>query len=109
MALWTLRPDTLEETREISTRGAFVATAICFFIAEIGDKTQIVTVALAAGYASLLAVVAGSTSGMLAANLPVVFLGHGFAARLPMRAIHYGAAVLFMCIGALFLVRAALA
>jgi len=109
MALWTLRPDTLEATTEASTRGAFIATTICFFIAEIGDKTQIATIALAAGCASLLAVVAGSTSGMLAANLPVVFLGHGFAARLPMRAIHYGAAALFMGIGALFLVRATLA
>ena len=62
MAIWTLRTDSLEETASVSSRGAFVATTICFFIAEIGDKTQIATIALAAGYSSLAAVVAGSTS-----------------------------------------------
>jgi len=105
MALWALRPDALEETAATSTRGAFLATTICFFIAEIGDKTEIATIALAAGYASLFAVVAGTTSGMLAANIPVVFLGHGFAEHLPMKAIHYGAAALFLAIGVLFLFR----
>jgi len=108
MAIWTLRPDSLDETASVSTRGAFVATTICFFIAEIGDKTQIATIALAAGYSSLATVVAGSTSGMLAANVPVVFLGHGFANRLPMQIIHYGAAALFATVGSLFLVRAAI-
>jgi Ca2+/H+ antiporter, TMEM165/GDT1 family len=106
MALWTLHPDSLKEEKATSKRGAFVATVVCFFIAEIGDKTEIATIALAAGYASLVAVVAGSTGGMLGANLPVVFLGHGFATRLPMKSIHYGAAALFLGIGALFIARA---
>ena len=105
MGLWALRPDALDETASFSTRSAFAATTLCFFVAEIGDKTEIATLALAAGYASLIAVVAGSTSGMLAANIPVVFLGHGFASRLPLKAIHYGAAAVFLGIGALFILR----
>jgi Ca2+/H+ antiporter, TMEM165/GDT1 family len=106
MALWTLRPDTLEDGAAASRRGAFLATLIAFFIAEIGDKTQIATVALAAGYSSLGAVVAGTTVGMLLANVPVVLMGKAFADRLPMKAIHYGAAGLFVLLGALFIVRA---
>lgn len=106
MALWTLRPDTFEDGASVSRRGAFLATLVAFFIAEIGDKTQIATVALAAGYASLGAVVAGTTAGMLLANAPVVFLGKAFADRLPMRAIHRAAAGLFAVLGLVFLVRA---
>jgi putative Ca2+/H+ antiporter (TMEM165/GDT1 family) len=79
---------------------------IAFFIAEIGDKTQVATVALAAGYSSLAAVVAGTTAGMLAANAPVVFMGKAFADRLPLKAIHLGAAVLFAALGAVFVARA---
>ena len=85
---------------------AFVATLIAFFIAEIGDKTQVATVALAAGYSSLAAVVAGTTAGMLAANVPVVFMGKAFAEHLPMKAIHYGAAGLFVLLGCVFILRA---
>jgi putative Ca2+/H+ antiporter (TMEM165/GDT1 family) len=77
-----------------------------FFIAEIGDKTQIATVALAAAYPNLAAVVLGTTLGMLAANAPVVFLGKAFADRLPMKAIHYAASALFFILGAVFLFRA---
>ena len=77
MALWVLKPDSLDDTGPANRRGAFVATLIAFFIAEIGDKTQIATVALAAGYSNLAAVVAGTTCGMLLANAPVVFLRSG--------------------------------
>jgi putative Ca2+/H+ antiporter (TMEM165/GDT1 family) len=107
MALWMLKPDTLNENDGKQThRGAFLTTLIAFFIAEIGDKTQIATLALAAGYANLFAVVAGTTCGMLAANVPVVFLGNAFAGRLPMRAIHYATTLLLLVIGAVFIVRA---
>ena len=86
--------------------GAFAATLVAFFIAEIGDKTQVATVALAAAYANLLAVVAGTTVGMLIANVPAVLLGKAFADRLPVRTLHYAAAALFVILGALFIYRA---
>ena len=106
MALWTLKPDKLDADREkVTDTGAFVATLIAFFVAEIGDKTQIATVALAAAYANLVAVVAGTTCGMLAANIPVIFLGNAFAHRLPLKAIHYAAASLFVVIGIVFVFR----
>lgn len=106
MALWTLRPDTQNEGTAVNRRAAFIATLIAFFIAEIGDKTQIATAALAAGYSNLAAVVAGTTAGMLLANAPVVFMGKAFADRLPMKAIHYGASCLFAVLGGVFIVRA---
>jgi Ca2+/H+ antiporter, TMEM165/GDT1 family len=106
MALWTLKPDTLDDGAGVNRRGAFLTTLIAFFVAEIGDKTQIATVALAAGYANLGAVVVGTTGGMLLANAPVVFLGKSFADRLPIRAIHYGAAGLFAVLGGVFVARA---
>jgi putative Ca2+/H+ antiporter (TMEM165/GDT1 family) len=107
MALWTLKPDTLgEESARRRPAGAFVATLIAFFIAEIGDKTQIATVALAAGYSNLFAVITGTTTGMLVANAPVVFLGKVFCERLPLKAIHYVASGLFLVLGVVFLWRA---
>jgi len=107
MALWTLKQDTLDaDLASGGGTGAFVATLTGFFIAEIGDKTQIATVALAAAYRSLIAVVAGTTLGMLAANIPVVMLGRAFADRLPLKAIHYGASFLFLLLGVMFLARA---
>ena len=107
MALWMLKPDALDENDGKRThKGVFVTTLVAFFIAEIGDKTQIATVALAAGYSNLFAVVTGTTCGMLAANAPVIFLGNAFAGRLPMRAIHYTTTVLLLGIGAVFIVRA---
>jgi putative Ca2+/H+ antiporter (TMEM165/GDT1 family) len=107
MALWTLKPDTLQEDSTGMRRtGAFAATTIAFFIAEIGDKTQIATVALAAAYSNLTAVVAGTTTGMLLANAPVVFLGKAFAQRLPLKALHYVASGLFLVLGTVFIVRA---
>jgi putative Ca2+/H+ antiporter (TMEM165/GDT1 family) len=108
MALWALKPDAPSGGAAVGRRGAFAATLIAFFIAEIGDKTQLATVALAAGYADLGPVVAGTTIGMLAANTPVVFLGKAFADRLPMRAIHVGAAGLFGALGVIFIARALL-
>ena len=106
MALWTLKPDSLDEgTVRTSAASAFVATLTSFFLAEMGDKTQIATVALAAAYPSLLAVIAGTTLGMLVANVPVVVLGRAFADRLPLKAIHYAASLLFLVLGVLFLVR----
>ena len=110
MALWTLKPDKLDENAgargAMGAMGAFLATLTSFFVAEIGDKTQIATLALAAAYPNLLAVVAGTTAGMMIANVPVVFLGKAFANRLPLKAIHFGAALLFAILGCLFLVRA---
>ncbi|HEX3951097.1 MAG TPA: TMEM165/GDT1 family protein [Steroidobacteraceae bacterium] len=107
MAIWTLKPDQLDESSTAAdAMGAFLATLTAFFVAEIGDKTQIATLALAAAYPNLLAVVAGTTAGMMIANVPVVFLGKAFADRLPLKAIHIGAAVLFAILGVAFLVRA---
>jgi putative Ca2+/H+ antiporter (TMEM165/GDT1 family) len=106
MALWALKPDKLQESSRPRPAGAFVATLVAFFIAEIGDKTQIATVALAAAYSNLAAVVAGTTAGMLLANAPVVFLGKAFSDRLPLTALHRVASALFLILGALFIYRA---
>jgi putative Ca2+/H+ antiporter (TMEM165/GDT1 family) len=106
MALWTLKPDRLaEEGAKIGDSGVLAATFIAFFIAELGDKTQIATLALAAAYTNLAAVIIGTTCGMLIANTPVVLLGNAFASRLPLKAIHIGAAALFALLGVLFVVR----
>lgn len=106
MALWTLRQDRLDQNLTMS-RGVFLTTLVAFFLAEIGDKTQIATLALAAAYANLFAVIAGTTLGMLIANIPIVFLGNAFAGRLPMTAIHRASAAIFAVLGIVFLVRAA--
>ncbi len=107
MALWTLKPDTLgDQSSRLRPASAFFATLVAFFIAEIGDKTQVATIALAAAYSNLLPVVAGTTLGMLLANAPVVFIGNAFAARLPVKAIHYVASALFLILGAVFILRA---
>ena len=106
MSLWTLKPDAVDESAPgVRPRGAFLTTVIGFFIAEIGDKTQIATLALAAAYSNILAVVAGTTTGMLLANAPVVFFGKAFAARLPLQAIRYLASALFLGLGIFFLLR----
>ncbi len=107
MALWTLKPDTLGQEEGGATRAsAFLATLVAFFVAEIGDKTQIATVALAAAYSNLMVVVAGTTAGMVLANAPAVFLGKAFSDRLPLKTIHYVASGLFLALGVLFIVRA---
>ena len=106
MALWALKPETLQSATRPRSAGAFLATLIAFFIAEIGDKTQIATVALAAAYSQLLPVVAGTTAGMLLANVPVILIGKAFADRIPVRALQRVASALFLLLGALFIYRA---
>jgi putative Ca2+/H+ antiporter (TMEM165/GDT1 family) len=105
MAVWTLIPDRLEdEQRPKPARfGAFLTTLGAFFLLEMGDKTQIATVALAAKYPSLVGVVTGTTLGMMLANVPVVFLGNGLATRLPLRVVHGVAAAIFLVMGVLVL------
>jgi len=101
MAAWTLIPDKLDdgEDSRFTRYGAFLATTICFFLVEIGDKTQIATVALAAKYQSVLLVTAGTTLGMMLANLPVVWLGNKAAGKLPLKWIRLAAAGLFLALG----------
>lgn len=100
IALWTLKPDSIEAGQALPARSAFIATTLAFFVAEIGDKTQVATVLLAARYEPLWEVVAGTTLGMLVANVPVVLLGSRFADRLPLRAARVAAAVVFALLGA---------
>lgn len=101
MAIWTLIPDRLadEETRIASRLGVFGATLVTFFLAEMGDKTQIATVAMAAHYAAPLLVVTGTTLGMLIADVPAVFVGDRLASRIPMRLVHSVAAAIFALLG----------
>lgn len=105
IALWTLKPDTLDDDgSQLPARGAsfgqaLVATTIAFFLAEMGDKTQVATVLLAVKYSPLWQVVAGTTFGMLLANVPVVVLGSRFASRLPLRAARITAALVFLALG----------
>ena len=105
MAIWTLIPDKIEEEEtQIARRlGVFGATFITFFLAEMGDKTQIATIALAASYSAPLLVIAGTTLGMLIADVPAVFVGDRFAARIPMRLVHGIAAAIFAVLGLLAL------
>lgn len=108
MAIWILIPDKLDDTGPTLTRyGVFATTLVTFFIAEIGDKTQIATVALAAQYQMLIAVVIGTTFGMMIANVPAVLLGDRIAARLPLKAIRIVTAVLFLLLGVATLFGAA--
>jgi putative Ca2+/H+ antiporter (TMEM165/GDT1 family) len=101
VAAWALKPDELDEDEApASTRwGVFGVTAVAFFIAEIGDKTQIATVMLAARFDSLAAVVMGTTAGMMLVNVPTVFLGRAASAHIPFRAVRLAAAALFAAIG----------
>jgi len=100
MAAWILVPDKTDGLAEKPPRfGVFVATLVAFFFVEIGDKTQIATVALAAKYASLVAVVAGTTLGMMLANVPAVLFGEVAARKLPMRLVHGIAAAIFLLLG----------
>lgn len=100
IGLWTLIPDKIDDDEIPSrgSRGVFAATLIAFFLAEMGDKTQVATVVLAAQYSPLWQVVAGTTVGMLLANVPVVWLGARFSDRLPLRAARIGAALLFIAL-----------
>jgi putative Ca2+/H+ antiporter (TMEM165/GDT1 family) len=108
LGLWTLVPDTPGE-EEVATGGGwscFWATVAAFFIAEMGDKTQLATVALAAQHQAVLWVTGGSTAGLLAANVPVVYAGQAFAGRLPLRWLRLAAALVFIALGLWSLVSA---
>jgi putative Ca2+/H+ antiporter (TMEM165/GDT1 family) len=102
--LWALKPDTLDGEREYSGRSAFLTTLVAFFIVEMGDKTQLATVALAARFEALAAVVLGTTLGMLVANAPAVWLGETLAHRVNMSWMRRIAAALFVLLGILTLV-----
>jgi putative Ca2+/H+ antiporter (TMEM165/GDT1 family) len=101
MAIWTMIPDKIEdeETRAAHKLGVFGATFITFFLAEMGDKTQIATIAMAAHYGSPVVVVIGTTLGMLIADVPAVFVGEHMAAKIPMKLVHGIAAALFALLG----------
>ncbi|ROH93590.1 TMEM165/GDT1 family protein [Stagnimonas aquatica] len=101
MAVWTLIPDSIEdeETKTVQRLGVFGATLVTFFLAEMGDKTQIATVAMAAHYAAPLMVVAGTTLGMLIADVPAVFAGDKLANKIPMKLVHGIAAAIFAALG----------
>ena len=100
MAVWVLIPDKFEEDNATLTRfGVFGTTLITFFLAEIGDKTQVATVALAAQYQALGFVVAGTTLGMMIANVPAVLLGERIAQKIPVRLVHGAAALIFAILG----------
>jgi Ca2+/H+ antiporter, TMEM165/GDT1 family len=108
MAIWTLIPDKIEEeeTQVAQKLGVFGATLVTFFLAEMGDKTQIATVALAAHYGAPLLVVIGTTLGMLIADVPAVFIGNKFASKIPMKLVHSIAAGIFSIMGVLTLLKA---
>ncbi|MEK8029213.1 TMEM165/GDT1 family protein [Ideonella sp. DXS29W] len=104
MAVWMLIPDKADDAPTAAGRlGVFGTTVVAFFIAEMGDKTQIATVALAARYTELVSVVAGTTLGMMIANVPAVLLGDRVAAKVPMRVVHAVAALIFAVLGILAL------
>ena len=100
MAGWTLIPDKLDdEESNLGKYGVFATTLVAFFIAEMGDKTQIATVALAARYEAVIAVVAGTTVGMMIANVPAVYFGERIANKVPLKLVHGIAAALFAALG----------
>ncbi|KHA78360.1 membrane protein [Janthinobacterium lividum] len=100
MAAWTLIPDKLDEGEtKLARYGVFLTTLIAFFMAEMGDKTQVATVALAARYHDIVSVVLGTTFGMMLANVPAVYLGDRIANRVPLRLVHGIAALVFAVLG----------
>jgi len=100
MAVWTLIPDKLDDEALATPRlGVLGTTIVAFFLAEMGDKTQVATVALAAQYDALVAVVIGTTLGMMIANVPAVLAGDRIAGRIPVRLVHGIAAALFALLG----------
>jgi putative Ca2+/H+ antiporter (TMEM165/GDT1 family) len=105
MAAWTMIPDKIEDEETTATNrfGVFGTTLLAFFLAEMGDKTQLATVAMAAHFASPILVVAGTTLGMLIADVPAVFIGNEFANKIPMKIVRTAAAALFAVLGALTL------
>ncbi len=107
MAIWTLIPDEIEEeeTKVAQRLGVFGATLLTFFLAEMGDKTQLATIALAANYNAPFLVIAGTTLGMMIADVPAVFVGGKFADKIPLRLVHGIAAAIFAVMGMLILLR----
>jgi putative Ca2+/H+ antiporter (TMEM165/GDT1 family) len=100
MAIWTMIPDHVDETEaSVGKCGVFVTTLLAFFVAEMGDKTQVATVALAARYTEMAAVVAGTTLGMMIANVPAVLFGERIANKIPLALVHGIAAVIFIGLG----------
>ena len=109
MAAWTLIPDKADDLKDGAGRhGVFLTTVIAFFLVEMGDKTQVATIALGARFHDVLAVATGTTLGMMLANVPAVFLGHELLRRVPLRTIRFVTAGLFAIIG-LWLLWATLA
>jgi Ca2+/H+ antiporter, TMEM165/GDT1 family len=107
MAAWIMVPDQIDDDETQTGRfGVFMTTLIAFFLAEMGDKTQVATVALAARYASTVAVVAGTTFGMLLANVPAVLFGERIARAVPLKLVHGIAALIFAVLGVLTLLGA---
>lgn len=105
-AAWALIPDKLDDEGDKPSRfGPFVTTAIAFFLAEMGDKTQFATIALGARFASLSMVVLGTTLGMMAANIPAVLLGERLAKYIPLSKMRFIAAALFAAFGVLILMK----
>ena len=107
MAAWTMIPDKIqeEETQVAKRLGVFGATLVTFFLAEMGDKTQIATIAMAANYSSPILVVIGTTLGMLIADVPAVFVGDHFSKKIPMKLVHSIAAAMFAAMGILALAK----
>jgi putative Ca2+/H+ antiporter (TMEM165/GDT1 family) len=101
---WALVPDKLEGERDLRGAGVFLTTLVAFFLVEMGDKTQLATIALAARYESLVLVVLGTTLGMMVANVPAVWIGAALAHRVNMKALRWVAAGLFVVLGILTLV-----
>lgn len=101
--LWALKPDTLDDGPQLRGAGVFATTLIAFFLVEMGDKTQLATVALAARYESLVAVVLGTTLGMMIANVPAVWMGEALSHRVNMKWMRGVAAALFVVLGVLTL------
>jgi putative Ca2+/H+ antiporter (TMEM165/GDT1 family) len=101
MALWTLVPDKLDEDEEPKSPrfGAFLTTAIAFFLVEIGDKTQVATIALGAQFKSVVLVTMGTTFGMMLSNVPAVYFGNAIVERVSLKAVRISAALMFFVIG----------
>ena len=102
MAAWTLIPDKIDEDEPLrmpSKAGVFLTTLVAFFLVEMGDKTQVATVMLGARFDNVLAVTAGTTMGMMIANVPAVLFGEALAKKVPMRALQIGAALMFLGLG----------
>ena len=106
MAAWTLIPDKLDEDEQKPSRfGPFVTTMIAFFLVEMGDKTQLATIALGAQYKTVVPVMAGTTLGMMIANVPAVLLGNQLVRHIPMEVVHRIAATMFALVGGWILVE----